>query len=221
MISFFDLAATLIFLTFNNGGENLVGDKKKSIIIWTTAIILVVIAVYSTYQYNNSPTPLPTPIIDSQAENPAEQINPEEEVPDSIDALDFTLEDMNGNKVALSDYKGKTIFLNFWASWCDPCKYEMPFIEQLYQDTKDSDLVIITINLQEAKSVASKFMTDNKYHFPVWLDSEGDVANQYGVSGIPLSLLINKDYKIISAHQGAMENYEVLKEFVEQLKVEK
>jgi thiol-disulfide isomerase/thioredoxin len=187
---------------------------KKSIIIWTMAIILVAVAVFTTYQYNNKPTPVPAP----QVESPSEQSGPTEEALDSIDALDFTLEDMSGNEVALSDYKGKTIFLNFWASWCGPCKYEMPFIEQLYQDNKDSDFVIITVNLQETKAIVSKFMTDNKYTFPVLLDIKGDVSTQYGVSGIPLSLLINKDFKIVSAHEGYMENYEMLKEFVTQVK---
>jgi thiol-disulfide isomerase/thioredoxin len=188
------------------------GNTKKSIIIWAMAIILVAVAVYSSYQYNNNPAPPPTP---------AGQVNPGEEVLDSIDAMDFTLEDMNGNKVALSDYKGKTILLNFWASWCGPCKYEMPFIEQLYKDTKDSDLVIVTVNLQEPKSTVSKFLIDNKYTFPVLLDTKGDVSNQYGVNGIPLSLLINKDFKIISAHEHQMDSYEILKEFVAQLKNEK
>jgi len=187
---------------------------KKSIIIWTMAIILVAVALYTTYQYNNKPVPVPVPQAGSQTESPANQDNPEVEVVDSIDALDFTLEDINGNKVALSDYKGKTIFLNFWASWCGPCKYEMPFIEQLYLDNKDSDLVIVTVNLQESKAVVSKFMSEEKFSFPVWLDSKGDVANQYGVSGIPLSLIVDKDFKIVSAHEGYMTDYEMLKEFV-------
>lgn len=180
---------------------------KKSIIIWTMAIILVAVALYTTYQYNIKPAPVPVPQIESPA-------NPEAEVVDSIDALDFTLEDMNGNKVALSDYKGKTIFLNFWASWCGPCKYEMPFIEQLYLDNKDPDLVIVTVNLQESKAVVSKFMSEEKFSFPVWLDTKGDVANQYGVSGIPLSLMVDKDFKVVSAHEGYMTDYEMLKEFV-------
>jgi thiol-disulfide isomerase/thioredoxin len=193
---------------------------KKSIIIWTVAIILVAVAIYTTYQYNNAPTPLPPPTTEAPKDTTG-QSNGEEEAATSIDALDFTLEDMNGNKVSLSDFKGKTIFLNFWASWCGPCKYEMPFIEQLYQETQDSDLVIITVNLQESKSTVSSFMTDNKYTFPVWLDIKGDVANQYGVSGIPLSLLINKDFKIVSAHEGYMNDYEMMKSFVDQLKEEK
>lgn len=197
---------------------------KKSIIIWTVAIILVAIAVYTTYQYNNNQTATLTPPAATGTQNPTNtgnQSDAEEAPVESIDALDFTLEDMNGNKVSLSDFKGKTIFLNFWASWCGPCKYEMPFIEQLYQETKDSDLVIVTVNLEEPKSTVSKFLTDNKYTFPVLLDSEVEVASQYGVSGIPLSLLIDKDFKIVSAHEGQMNSYEMLKEFVDQLKDEK
>jgi thiol-disulfide isomerase/thioredoxin len=191
---------------------------KKSIIIWTMAIILVAVAVYSTYQYNNKSNASALPPTSSQTESTANQSSPEEEIVDSIDALDFTLEDMSGNKVTLSDYKGKTILLNFWASWCGPCKYEMPFIEQLYKESKDSDLVIVTVNLEEPKTIISEFLTDNKYSFPVWLDSEGAVASQYGVKGIPLSLLINKDFKIVSAHEGQMNDYEMLKEFVDQVK---
>lgn len=184
-------------------------NKKKSIIIWSVAIILVAVAVFTTYQYNNKPAPLPTPPAAEQT--PA----PEEEVVESIAALDFTLEDMNGNKVTLSDYKGKTIFLNFWASWCGPCTYEMPFIEQLHKDNKDSDFVIITVNLEETKSTISKFMDDEKYSFPVLMDDKGEVANLYGVSGIPLSLMINKDFRIVSAHEGYMNDYEMLKEFID------
>jgi len=120
--------------------------------------------------------------------------------------------------VAVADYKDKKIFLNFWASWCDPCKYEMPFIEQLSKENKDPDLVIVTVNLQESKSIVSQFMSDNKYSFPVWLDIEGDVANQYGVSGIPLSLMISKEFKIVSAHEGSMDDFEMLKEFIDQVK---
>jgi thiol-disulfide isomerase/thioredoxin len=193
-------------------------SMKKSIIIWTMAIILVVVAIYTVYQYNNQPDSALTPPAGNQVESPTNQGSGDEEIVDSMDALDFILEDMNGNKVALSDYKGKTIFLNFWASWCGPCKFEMPFIEQLYQDNKDSDLVVITVNLQETKEIVGGFMTDNKYSFPVLLDEQGEVGYQYGISGIPLSLLINKDFKIVSAHEGSMNDYEMLKEFIDQVK---
>ena len=74
--------------------------------------------------------------------------------PDSekIAALNFKLKDLNGVEVSLSDFKGKKVFLNFWASWCPPCKAEMPDLEKLYQETKDSDLVILAVNIGEDKT---------------------------------------------------------------------
>lgn len=193
---------------------------KRSIIIWTIALILVAVAVYTTYQYNNAPVPAPaqTP---AQTQNPAAAAPPETEnqnVQESIDAIDFKLTDLNGKEVSLSDYKGKTIYVNFWATWCPPCKEEMPYIQQLYKERKDTDLVILTVDLQESQSTVSKFMTDNKYDFPVLLDNNGDVASTYGIMNIPLSILIDENFKIVSAREGAMEDYAALQEFVDQLK---
>ncbi len=182
---------------------------KKGIIIWAIALILVVVAVYTTYQYNNQPAPTPS---DAQTQKP------DEEVVESVDAIDFKLKDLDGKEVTLSAYKGKTIYVNFWATWCGPCTYEMPFLEQLYKERKDTDLVILTVNLQESKSVVNKFMTDNKYTFPVLLDIDGKASNTYGIQNIPLSILIDKDFKIVSAHEGSMENYEMMRDFVDQLK---
>lgn len=190
---------------------------KKSIIIWTIALTLIVVAVYTTYQYNNQPTPTPAPS-KAQTQEPSDTTDPNEETVDSIDAIDFKLNDLTGKEVLLSNYKGKIIYVNFWASWCDPCKYEMPFLEQLYKERKDTDLVILTVNLQESKSVVDKFMADNKYTFPVLLDKDGEAANTYGIQSIPLSILIDKDFKIVSAHEGSMENYEMMRDFVDQLK---
>lgn len=173
---------------------------KRSMIIWAAAILLVAVAIYTTTQYKNSPTPVqePEPVVDSMA------------------AIDFSLKDLNGKQVALSDFKGKTIYVNLWATWCGYCTLELPYIEQLYQDAKDSDLVVLTVDLQETAADVSKFMTEKNYSFPVLLDTKGEVANMYGVQGIPLSLLIDKDFNIISVHEGYMESYDMLKEFVDQ-----
>lgn len=187
-------------------------NRKKSMIIWSLAIILVAVAIYTTYQYNNNPAPLPTPPVAEQT--PAA----EEEVVESIDAIDFALEDLNGNKVSLSDYKGKNIFLNFWASWCGPCKYEMPFIEQLQKENKDPDLVILTVSVDSKEADLTKYLAENKFDFQILWDEKGAVSNLYGIRSIPLSLMINKDFKIIAAHEGAMEDYEMLKEFINLVK---
>lgn len=199
---------------------------KKSIIIWSIAIILVVIALFTTYQYNNK---------QEEAQTPPAQTNPqvvppagapigpviknpavEEEVVSSIDALDFTLKDLNGKEISLSDFKGKTIYVNFWATWCGYCVEELPFIEQLHKENKDPDLVILTVDLQESQEKVGKFMSDNNYTFPVLLDEKGETSSLYGIQGIPLSILINKDFKIISAHEGYMNSLDMLKDFIDQ-----
>lgn len=193
---------------------------KRSVIIWTIALILVAVAVYTTYQYNNSPAPVsPTEPAQSQAPSVTPDTGENNEiVQDSIDAIDFKLKELNGQEVSLSDYKGKVIYLNFWATWCPPCKAEMPFIQKLYADNKESDLVILTVDIQEPQSTVEKFMKDNKYTFPVLLDKDGEAASAYGVQNIPLSLLIDKDFKIVSAYEGGMESFEMLSDFVNQLK---
>ncbi|ETI89629.1 MAG: Alkyl hydroperoxide reductase/ Thiol specific antioxidant/ Mal allergen, partial [Clostridium butyricum DORA_1] len=95
-------------------------------------------------------------------------------------ALDFKLKDLDGNEVSLSSLKGKKVFLNFWATWCPPCKAEMPEIEKLYQETKDSDLVILAVDIGENSNTVKPFIDENKYNFKVLLDSDQSVATQYG-----------------------------------------
>ena len=88
-----------------------------------------------------------------------------------VSAKDFKLKDLNGNEISLSQFKGKKVFLNFWATWCPPCKAEMPDIEKVYNETKDSDLVILAVNINEKKDTVKSFIEKSKYHFTVLLDS--------------------------------------------------
>lgn len=132
----------------------------------------------------------------------------------TITARDFTLNDLEGNEVTLSDLRGKAVFLNFWASWCPPCKSEMPDIEQLYQETKDTDLVIVTINSGEGVTVAKRFMEKNNYTFMVLDDHKGVVSEMYRVMALPTSLFIDKNGSLIETHYGAM-NIDTMREYVE------
>lgn len=195
---------------------------KKSLIIWGVALLLVLAAVFTVYQYNNKPSPVIIPPQENtQTEVPPLGRADSENVQNSIPAIDFKLKDLEGNEVALSDYKGKTIYINFWATWCGYCVKELPYIEQLYKDNTDPDLVVLTVDLQETTAQVGKYMTSNNYTFPVLLDADGDVASTYGIQGIPLSLLIDKDFNIVSAHEGYMDSYETLKAFVNQLSEKK
>lgn len=119
-------------------------------------------------------------------------------------AIDFKLKDLNGKNVSLSDFKGKKVLLNFWATWCPPCRAEMPDIEKLYQENKDSDLVILGVNLGEDTQTVKSYIDKNKYNFNILLDSDQAVAIKYNIVSIPTSFFIDKEGNIIYKKVGAM-----------------
>jgi thiol-disulfide isomerase/thioredoxin len=133
-----------------------------------------------------------------------------------IKAADFRLKDLDGKEVSLSDFRGKNVYLNFWATWCPPCKAEMPDIEKLYDETKDSNLVILAVNLGEGSSTVKTFVDNNKYNFRILLDTDKDAAAKYNISAIPSSFFIDKNGNIISKKIGTM-TLEEMKAYVKGL----
>jgi thiol-disulfide isomerase/thioredoxin len=125
----------------------------------------------------------------------------------SFPISDFSLPLLNGKTQTLSGLKGKVVFLNFWATWCPPCREEMPDMEKLYQRFKNEDLEFLTVNIQEGKAEVESFMKDFKLSFPVALDSNGDVATKYGIRGIPTTYIIGRDGRIIAAAVGGRQWY--------------
>jgi peroxiredoxin len=119
-------------------------------------------------------------------------------------APDFTLTDLDGNEVSLSSYRGKAVFLNFWATWCPPCRFEMPEMEGLYQEYKNKDVVIIGVDLMEYASSVSSFVEENGYSWTFVIDSTGEVTADYAVTGIPASFFIDKKGIIRALQVGAM-----------------
>ena len=119
-------------------------------------------------------------------------------------APDFTLTDLDGNIVRLSDFRGQVVFLNFWATWCPPCRAEMPAIEAVYQEYKDRDVVVIGIDLLESRSSVESFVEENSYSWIFTIDETGIVAMDYMVTGIPASFFIDKDGIIRALQVGAM-----------------
>ena len=131
-------------------------------------------------------------------------------------AIDFKLKDLKGKELSLSDLKGKKVFLNFWATWCPPCIAEMPEIEELYKETKNSDLVIVAIEIGEPLDTVKSFIDSNKYSFKVLLDSNQSVSSKYGITSIPTSYFIDIDGNIISKRMGAM-NIDQMKAYIKNL----
>ena len=126
-------------------------------------------------------------------------------------APDFTLTDLEGNEVTLSQFRGeKNVYLNFWASWCGPCRQEMPDIEEVHREYKDKDLVVLTVNVGESQSTAQKFIEANGFTFPVLLDTEQKVSRQYKVSSIPVSYFIDKEGKIRAQRIGLLTKEQML-----------
>lgn len=108
----------------------------------------------------------------------------------------FSLTDTDGNTVSLQDYKGKVILLNFWASWCEPCRNEMPAVQESYNKYKDQGFVVLGVNIAENQVTAKGFANRLGVTFPVLLDSDRKVTQQYKVIPIPTSFLIDRNGKV-------------------------
>lgn len=140
---------------------------------------------------------------------------------EKIKALDFVLYDQYGKEHKLSDYKGKTIFLNFWATWCPPCREEMPYIEQLYNEyNKNNDDVIIlglaspNLGNEVSQSDIEKFLEDENYTFPVMFDEDGSLTYQYGINSFPSTFIIDKEGYIKQYVPGAIDK-DTMKQIIE------
>jgi peroxiredoxin len=118
-------------------------------------------------------------------------------------APDFSLLDLHGKKVGLKQFRGKIILLNFWATWCGPCKEEMPFLEILHQQFKEKDFVVVTVSVdyEEAKLVR-EFVNKQRYTFPVLLDPKCEVLDLFEVKGIPTTFIIDKKGKMLGMAIG-------------------
>jgi peroxiredoxin len=128
-------------------------------------------------------------------------------------APDFTLTDIEGKSVSLSDYKGKKVFLNFWASWCPPCKAEMPDMQELYEEKAIGDFEILAVNMtfiEKNKGDELDFVKDNGLTFPIPLDVKGQVMGEYEIMAYPTSFFIDSDGIIRSRVMGAVD-----KDFIE------
>lgn len=117
-------------------------------------------------------------------------------------APDFTLKDLGGKKVTLSEYRGKVVLLEFWATWCPPCRAAIPGLERLHQSYKDKGLAVLAISMDEGGSDDIKaFVRDYGMTFTV-LRVNDDVAAKYQVRSIPMTLLVNKEGRIVKRYLG-------------------
>lgn len=119
-------------------------------------------------------------------------------------AADFKLSSLTGNAISLSSLRGKVVFLNVWATWCGPCREEMPSIETLYEEfAKDPDFVVLAVSQDsEGRAAVDTYVHQNGYKFTVLLDPENEVGDAYDVSGIPETFIIDRTGRIVAHHVG-------------------
>ena len=130
-----------------------------------------------------------------------------EEIRDRPTAPDFTLSNPQGKKLSLRDYRGKLVFLNFWATWCTYCREEMPGMERLYREFKGRGLEILAVNVKDKRSDALAFIRELKLSYPMMMDPEGEVGLLYGAWGMPATYLIDEKGMVLARMWGPADWY--------------
>ena len=139
-------------------------------------------------------------------------------------APNFTLSNVDGQQITLHQYLGKVVFLNFWATWCIPCREEMPALEQLHQAYQSQDLAILSIDLKESADQVKAFFQKHSLSFPALLDQNGSVFRDYLVAGMPTTYLIGRDGTLLARGVGGRdwtraEALQLIKELIQETPV--
>ena len=143
----------------------------------------------------------PTPVASAAPETGVGPLDGRKPIKGQV-APDFVLRSADGQLVKLSDLHGKVVWVNFWASWCVPCKKELPDIQKLYDEKKAAGLEVLAVNWQEDVETATAFFASRNLDLPLLLDRQGSVYDQYRLQGLPDSFFIDRDGKIAALQFG-------------------
>lgn len=147
----------------------------------------------------------------NQEEEVQEEKTSEDIMPDIAvgkEAPDFTLLNLEGEEVSLSDYRGQYVLINFWYTGCSYCDIEMPDLQRLHDD--NDDLVVLSVNVMEDKPIVENYIEENELTFPVVLDIEGEVATTYLIGGFPTSYFIDKEGILIGGVPGMLTHEQMV-----------
>lgn len=181
-------------------------NKKLQYVIYIIVFILVIVGLNIGYELQ----------VRKQNSNEFEFVNENTNKTAETktrQAIDFTVYDKNNNPVALSDFKGKPIVINFWATWCGYCIMEMPDFEQVYQQEKENVtflMVNATDGINETQEKASKYVEYENYTFPVYYDLKQEAITKYGISGFPTTIFIDKDFNIVTIYPSMLTKQKLI-----------
>ena len=197
---------------------------KKNKTIWILALVIVLLIGGAYVLYDKLSSQIDMPQLATQGNQGQETKDNEE--PDeenqtdaqSAAAPDFTVYDLDGKPVKLSDYRGKPLVLNFWSSRCGPCKMEMPDFQKAYEDM-GNEIHFLMVNVTDGSwdtvDSAAAFITEKNYTFPVFYDTDSSAASAYGVSSLPTTYFIDAEGNGVAYGMGAMDINGILYRFAE------
>lgn len=175
-------------------------NSKKKLLITGIVFIILIAAAYAIYQKTTSG--IKSDMISKEDKTSSEGTQ------QSMKAPDFTVYDENGNAVNLSELYGKPIVLNFWASWCGPCRNEMPYFDELYKQ-RGNEINFVMVNAtdgsRETLDKARSFIKESGYSFPVYYDTDYDASSVYGVTSLPTTYFIDKEGNLVAHVFGTMD----------------
>jgi thiol-disulfide isomerase/thioredoxin len=194
---------------------------KKSLYILISLLVVVLLIIVTVYVLREPKGPIPsgtggealsearlppkkTDVVDKESSRLFEEMGITQLDPMPI-PIEVTLPDLNGRQVSLSDFKGKVLFVNFWATWCPPCLEEMPSMQKLHNRLKDKDFVMVAIGLQESAAPVKKYLKEYQFTFMTLLDLKGEVGLLFGIRSIPTTLILDKQGMIIGVAMGARD----------------
>ncbi len=170
-------------------GEGVLQMKKRRFFI-RTGILLVMLAALCYTMYNSV-------------------FAKQERVKEGSIAPNFVLQSVDGERIELKDLKGKGIFLNFWGTWCGPCKQEFPYMANQYEVFKDRGVEIVAVNVAESNIAVKNFMESYGVNFPVAMDKDRQVTEAYDIGQLPTTLLVNPEGKVLKVIKGTMTERQI------------
>ncbi|MCC4833605.1 MULTISPECIES: TlpA disulfide reductase family protein [unclassified Shewanella] len=123
-------------------------------------------------------------------------------IPSAAPSLNHLVEDVEGNKVSLSEFKGKVVYVDFWSSWCGPCRKSFPWMNQMHEQYQQQGLAVVAINLDVEVELAQVFLEQLPAQFTIRYDPESEVARLFGLKGMPSSFIFNRQGELVQQHTG-------------------